>query len=163
MTRPPSHPFRKRITPYLPSDLAQRLAAYCATARITESAAVEAAVRQYLDATGDRTLLMHRMDRLGRAQERAYRDQELLTETFVIFVKLWLGYVPNIPKEVRREALVAVEGRFKQFLDLVGQRMSKVQRFVDQLPHEPVADPHELAALAEAPALPNPRGSGENG
>jgi hypothetical protein len=163
MTRTPSRPFRKRITPYLPSDLAQRLEGHCATARVTESAAVEAAVRQYLDGTGDKTLLMQRMDRLGRAQERARRNQELHTESFVVFVKLWLGYVPNVPKESRKEALVAVDGRFKQFLDLVGHRMSKIQRFADQLAHEPVADPRELATMAETPAQTDPRGSGENG
>ena len=101
MTRTPSRRFRKRITPYLPSDLAQRLAGHCATARITESAAVEAAVRQYLDATGDRTLLMHRMDRLGRAVERSYREQELLTEAFTVFIKLWLNYLPSVSQEAR--------------------------------------------------------------
>ena len=160
MTRTPNHRFRKRITPYLPSDLAQRLAGHCAAARITESAAVEAAGRQYLDATGDRILLMHRMDRLGRAQERSYREQELHTEAFTVFIKLWLNYLPSVSQEARNStALVPSEGRFKRFLELLKLRVSKSERLAHLVAHEPVADAEELAAIAETASQNDPRGS----
>ena len=160
MTRTASRPIRKRITPYLPLDLAQRLAGHCATARITESSAVEAAVRQYLDGTGDKTFLMHRMDRLGRAQERSHREQELHTEAFTVFIKLWLNYLPSLSQEARSStALVPSEGRFRRFLELLKQRVSKSERLAHLVAQEPVADAGELAVIAEAASQPRQEGT----
>ena len=148
MTRPSTRSSRKRITPYLSSELAQRLAKHCAAADVTESAAVEAAVRQYLDETSDKILVMRRLDRLGRAQERLHRDQEIQAEAFAVFIKIWLAYLPSMASDARKAALASAEGRFRQFLDAVGQRLSKPERLGDLLPHEVLADDQELAAIA---------------
>ena len=160
---PPRRSSRKRITPYLPSDLAHRLAGHCATARVTESAAVEAAVRQYLDDTSDKVLIMRRLDRLGRALERAERDRELHTEAFAIFVKLWLAYAPTVSEDARKAALVAADARFRQFMEYLAQRLSKAERFGDLLPHEALADVHELSAVAKGPPQGEPRGNPQDG
>lgn len=162
MTRNPNRSARKRITPYVPADLAQRLAGHCATARMTESAAVEAAVRQYLDDTSDKTLIMRRLDRLGRALERSQRDQQLHTEGFVVFVKLWLAHVPNVAPEARKDALVAADGRFRRFVELLKQRVSKSERLAQLVAYELVADGQDLAAAIEQARSTNVRGGGES-
>ena len=41
---------RTRIHPYVVPEIAHRLAAYCGAKGVTESATVEAAIEQYLDA-----------------------------------------------------------------------------------------------------------------
>ena len=142
---------RKRITPYLPAGLADRLAAYCATADITESAAVEAAVGQYLDDTSHKTLVQRRLDRLGHAIERLQRDQEIHAEAFVIFVKLWLAYVPAISSEAREAARRAADGRFQEFLGRLKKRVSAIERLRHLIADEPIADHQQLFANAAEP------------
>jgi hypothetical protein len=156
MTRTRRRAARKRITPYLPADLAQRLATHCAAQGITESGAVETAVRLYLDDTSDKTLVLRSLDRFGRALDRVLRDGELHTEAFVVFIKLWLGYLPNVSAEARRDALAAADGRYKRFVELLQQRISRRERLAQVFPHEPVADPRELATTAQTPALADP-------
>ncbi|HLZ07515.1 MAG TPA: hypothetical protein VKT80_02935, partial [Chloroflexota bacterium] len=58
---------RVRIHPYVEATLAGRLAAYSAATGIASSTVVQAALRQYLDATSDTALMLRRLDRLGRA------------------------------------------------------------------------------------------------
>jgi hypothetical protein len=52
---------------------------------------------------------MRRLDRLGRALERTQRDEELQTEAFAVFVKIWFAYIPTIPQDSRKAALASAE------------------------------------------------------
>lgn len=142
---------RKRITPYLPADVADRLAGHCAAANVTESAAVEEAVRQYLDDTSHKTLVQRRLDRLGHAVERLQRDQEIHAEAFVIFIKLWLAYVPAISSEARDAARRAADGRFQEFLGRLKKRVSAIERLRHLIADEPIADHQQLSAIAAEP------------
>ena len=64
---------RVRLLPYVPAELAERVVSVCASSGVTESAVVEGALRQYLDGTSDKALLLRRLDRLGRAVEQRPR------------------------------------------------------------------------------------------
>jgi hypothetical protein len=141
---------RARLVPRVPAELAQRLAEVCASTNATESAVVEAALRQHLDGTSDRTLLFRRLDRIGRAVERIHRDLELLSEAFGVFVQLWFAHTPSVDEGEKKSARRDAESRYKQFLEHVTWRFSGGRRFLDDLPRESIADDAELIALTRS-------------
>ena len=61
----------------------------CSHGNQRKSALVKSALEQYLRGTADATLVMRLLDRLGRAGVRTQRDLELLSEAFVVYVRLW--------------------------------------------------------------------------
>jgi hypothetical protein len=147
---------RDRITPYVEATIAQRLAAFCGAAGVTESAAVEAALRHYLDKSGDTTLLLRRLDRLGRAQERTQRDLELLSEAFAVWTKLWFAHTPVIHDDGKHAARMTAEKRYRQFTEHLAQQFFGGKRFLDDLPQEVLADRAELTAQTQKPDSASP-------
>ena len=93
---------RVRLQPYVDGALAERLDQFCAATDVTVSAVVVAAIRQYLDGTSDATLVLRRLDRLGRALARNHRDVELLSEAFAVFVRVWFAHTPVIPESGKK-------------------------------------------------------------
>jgi hypothetical protein len=138
---------RVRLLPYVPEELAERVANVCSASGVTESAFVEGALRQYLDGTGDKALLLRRLDRLGRAVARDHRDLELLSEAFAVFVRTWFAHAPRIREDAKREARDLAENRYKQFVQHVVHEFSGGRRFLDDLPRELVASDAELDAI----------------
>ena len=132
-----------RLLPWVEASLAKRLAAYSAATGISASAVVRVALRQYLDQTSDATLLMRRLDRLGRAGARMHRDLEILSEAFALWTKLWFAHTPNVPEDAKPFARASAESRYRQFVDYLGRASSgrfvrgstsfenKVKNFVD--------------------------------
>jgi hypothetical protein len=152
MTKLPRHE-RVRLHPYVDRELAKRLAEYRAASGIASSAVIQAALRQYLDRTSDTALILRRLDRLGRADARAHRDLELLSEAFAVWVKVWFAHTPGVSDEAKESARRTAESRFAQFVEHVVERFTGGHRFLDDLPREVLADEVELANLAAgAPA-----------
>jgi len=141
---------RVRLLPYVEGVLAERLAQFCAASDVTVSAAVVAALRQYLDGTSDAMLVLRRLDRLGRAMARNQRDVELLSEAFAVFVRVWFAHTPSIPEDGKKSARASAESRYRQFVEHVAEQFSGGRRFVDDLPRESVGDDGELVAIAAA-------------
>jgi hypothetical protein len=104
----------------------------------------EAALGQYMDGTNDMTLVMRRIDRLGRALERTNRNIDLLSVAFGAFVHLWLGHAPSIPEDRLSAARAKAEGAYRKFLELVAAQFSEGRRFIDDLPKEAIANEAEL-------------------
>ncbi len=145
---------RPRLQAYVDPAMAARVKAFCAASAVTESAAVEAALRQYLDRTADATLLLRRFDWLERAAARAQRDVEIFTEAFATFVKLWFAHTPTIPEDATKAARATGQSRYKKFVEHLSAQLSQGARFVDDLPHEKVADDSELATAAATATAP---------
>jgi predicted DNA-binding protein len=150
---------RVRLHPYVEPAVAKRLAAYSAATGIPSSTVVQAALGQYLDRTSDTTLILRRLDRLGRADERMQRDLELLSEAFVVWVRVWFSHAPRITDDAKEFARRTGESRFTQFMEHVAEQFMGGHRFIDDLPREVVADDAELAHLAtrvQSPESANP-------
>src|ERR1700730_9902327 len=92
---------RVRLLPYVPEELATRVAHVSSSSGVTESAIVEGALREYLDGTGDKALLLRRLDRLDRSVARDHRDLELLSEAFAVFVRMWFAHTPRVREEAK--------------------------------------------------------------
>jgi hypothetical protein len=149
---------RTRIQPYIDIGLAKQLEMYCGAAGITESAAVQAALRQYLDRTSDATLILQGLARLGRAEERTKRDVEILSEAFGTWVEIWFAHTPHIDEELKSLARRSAARRYAQFVEHVSRRFSGGHRFIDTLPQEPIADEAELTRLAAGSDTTRPAG-----
>jgi hypothetical protein len=145
---------RTRLHPYVDTPVAERFARYAARHGLTESAAVQAAMCQFLDGTTDAALVMRRLDRLGRAKERGQRDLEVLSLAFTLWMKLWFAHTPNVAEDARPFAKASAEVRYRKFLDDVAQQYSGGRRFIDDLPQEIIADSSELMGLAAGADLP---------
>jgi hypothetical protein len=146
---------RVRLQPYVDAPLAQQLAAYSAATGKTTSFVVQAALRQYLDRTDDRMLLLGRLNRLGRAWDRTQRDLEIHVEAFAVYVKLWFAHTPNIPDDGKDYARRTAESRFAQYEQYVVEQFQGGRRFVDDLPREVIADEAELSRMAnDVPGAP---------
>jgi|HubBroStandDraft_5_1064220.scaffolds.fasta_scaffold139766_2 hypothetical protein len=137
-----------RVWTHLSATLRDRLSSYCAASRIPERAVFEAALEQYISGTSDLTLVLRRLDRLGRAVDRMHRDVELLSAAFSVFVRLWFAHTPSLRDELKPGARSDAESRYRQFMDYVAQEFTGGRRFLDDLPRESIADDAELAAVA---------------
>jgi len=146
---------RVRLHPYVDRQLAKRLAEYSAASGIASNAVVQAALRQYLDRTGDTALILRRLDRLGRADARAHRDLELLSDAFGVWVEVWFEHMPRISDHAKESARWTAESRFAHFIEHVVERFTGGHRFLDDLPREGLADEVELAQLTRQGPAPS--------
>jgi predicted transcriptional regulator len=129
--------------------LADRVDRFCTAMGLSESALVKSALGQYLDETKDATLLLRRLDRLGRAEARTQRDLEVLSQAFGVFVRLWLAHTPTVVAEAKPGARVNAENRYGRFAQHVADQFSAGRRFLDDLPRELVADDAELDVIVD--------------
>jgi hypothetical protein len=141
--------FRKRVRvqAYVEPELARRLVQRRMTMGAPESGIVRSSLVQYLDGSSDMDLLLRRLDRLGRADKRLQRDLELLSESFGAFLRTWFAHTPALPDDANGFARATAERRYRQLIEHVGQRFSGGRRFLDDLPHESIADAAELDAV----------------
>ena len=151
-----------RLHARVSTQISTLLRQHCASHRVCARAVVEAAIRDYVSGVSDPELLMRRLDRLGRAQDRVQRDIDLMMETFAIFVKLWFAHTPAVAQESKRAAQSAAETRYRQFIEYVGQQFAGGHRFIQDLPHEVLADPGELSTVAGEQVVVTPDPNGEH-
>jgi hypothetical protein len=137
-----------RLQSYVEPTVAERVDKFCAATGLSESALIKSSVCKHLDGISDATLLLRRLDRIGRAIERGHRDHAFHSEAFAVFVRLWLAHTPSLPEDAKRAARMNAESRYKQFVEHVVEQFSGSRRFLDDLPKEPVADETELDAIA---------------
>jgi hypothetical protein len=150
----PAYPKRRaggimtiRVRPYLPAELARRMAQRCVVDRITISAAVTAAVEQWVDDTSDRMLILRRLDRLGRAIERIHRDTEFHSKAFSVFMHTWLVHTRSVAPQDRAAALESAKKRYRDIVNQVVDEFSDGSRFIDDLPKEALTNDAELDAI----------------
>jgi hypothetical protein len=141
--------FRKRVRvqSYVEPELARRIVDRVETTGATESGMVRSSLLQYLDGQSDATLVLRRLDRLGRALTRLHRDMEFHSEAFSVFVHSWFAHTPPVPEDRRKTALTLAEARYQQYMDDVVRRFAGGRRFLDDLPQESVANDTELDAI----------------
>src|SRR5271155_1472808 len=121
---------RVRLHPYVEEALAKRLSTYCAATGIASSSVIEAALRQYLDETSDKTLILRLLGRLARAQVRTQRDLEFLSEAFSVWVRIWFAHTPRI-EDGTELARRTAESRYARFVEQIAERFSGGERFLD--------------------------------
>jgi hypothetical protein len=111
---------RHRIQPYLSHELYQHLRRYCGKAVCTETAVVEAALKEYFARdTKDGARIIRRLDRMLRASGRQQRDLDVLGQMFALFVQLWLAQTPRVAESQKKAAEQSSYERYKLFVERV--------------------------------------------
>jgi hypothetical protein len=153
--------FRKRVRvqTYVDQEVAEQIGRRVQMMGTTESGIVRSSIREFLDETSDKTLILRRLDRLGHGVERLHRDVEFLSEALGVFVQAWFSHTAPLPPERERAARASGEARYRQFMDIVVQRFTGGARFLDDLPKEVLAHDEELDAVRTS--KPPIKGKGE--
>ena len=107
--------------------------AYRARRRVSESAVIEAALREYLDQSSDAALVMRRLDRMARRIARLGRETELLAEFVSVWTRIWFAHTPPLPDSARSAAQMSAAKRYEQMIDFLSKHLSGPKRLVTDL------------------------------
>jgi len=124
---------RRQIKVRVDPELGAHVKRYCAAHNLTETALIQAAVKEYLSNTSPYESLMRRLDRVSQQLEQSKHSALTLAEAFAAFVRLWLAHTPEVPSRdaahVWREALP----RYRRFVDHVAKRLQADDAFFLEL------------------------------
>jgi len=129
---------KESLQTYLTRELKNRLKDHvsCGKGR-TQSSVIEAALTAYFDDATDSDVLYRRLDRLSRTLNKLSRDQDLLNESFAVFVQLWFAHTPRLPESERDGAQRYAASRFAQFVEHVAGQFAEGHRFAEDLATTP--------------------------
>src|SRR5438309_1230371 len=130
---------RDRMNVYFPPELLEQVSDLADRKKLSRSAIVEAAVATFLSPDGaDRreAAFTRRLDRLSRQMQRLERDVGLTAETLALFIRFWLTITPPLPNDAQAAAQLKGRERFEGFVEALGRRLQKGQRFLREIPHD---------------------------
>ena len=119
------------IRTYLEPDIAREVARIARAQGRSESSFIASAVRATL-ARGSEAVLRaaaetqtRRLNRMEARLDALHRDQALLKECLLLFVRVWLEHNPPLDEEIADSAAASAEARFERFLDLAAQTFAR--------------------------------------
>ncbi|OPF92469.1 hypothetical protein I8G32_04265 [Rhodopseudomonas palustris] len=129
-------PTKTRMNVYFEPALLKQVEVLALRRNVSKSAVIEAAVASFLSEDAAERLeavLARRMDRLGRQIDIIDEDIAILGETVSLFIRFWLTITPPLPDSA--QALARVKGleRFEGFVQALGRRLAKGDRFIKEL------------------------------
>ncbi len=125
-----------RLNCYFDAALLKRLDELTARKGLSKSTIVEAALASFLspDATDQReAAITRRLDKMTRAIERLERDVSIGNEAQALYVRAWLTATPPLPEGAQAAAQAKAKERYEIFVDAVGRRLAKGQRFAKEI------------------------------
>lgn len=140
-----------RIQPYVTREVHDRLGAYCARRRLTESAVVDRALREHLDGLGDLTLLYRRLTSINKSLHKIDRTVSIVGELINQFLKAWLRNTPPLPEADNRGNERPARDRYKLLMDRLTAAVTSGGSFFDALPEDdldPEGERPESVAVA---------------
>jgi hypothetical protein len=115
----------RAIRTYLEPSLAKEVANVASAKGRSESAIVAEAVRAHFSADGGEAALTleesvrRQIDRLEARFEKLMRNQAMLCESMLLYIRVWLEHNPPIEDATEAEAAASAAQRFERFLDLL--------------------------------------------
>ena len=107
---------RLRIQPYVSPEVRRKLGAYSAVQGVTESAVVDAALREYLEGDGvDEALVVRRLDGVAQAVANVQNELDVLAWGFARFVRFSF----LVARAPTAEAIKQMEALYGSFLTQV--------------------------------------------
>lgn len=125
-----------RLNCYFDAALLKRLDELAARRGLSKSTIVEAALASFLspDAADQReAAITRRLDKMTRAIERLERDVSVGNEAQALFIRAWLTATPPLPREVQAAAQAKAKERYEAFVEALGRRLAKGQRFAKEV------------------------------
>ena len=130
---------RSRMNVYFPPEMLKQIADLADRKGLSRSAVVEAAVASFLSPDGSDRMeaaFTRRLDRLTRQVQRLERDVGISAETLALFIRLWLTITPPLPEDAQSSAQIKGRERFEGFVETLGRRLQKGQRFLREIPDD---------------------------
>ncbi len=119
---------------FLDTELADEITRRAKAQGRSESSLIADAVRLLLSAGSElpkRAEAMTEKRQLNRIETRLdtlFRDQAMMREVLLVFVRIWLEHNPPLDEESADSAALSAEGRFSGFLNLVAQEYARSNR-----------------------------------
>jgi hypothetical protein len=121
-----------KLTVYISRAVAEQLDLACKDRTKNKSKLTETALGHLLNpGQGHETAIPRRLDRLSRDISLNNRHQQIVIESFGLFIRYYLTVSPPIPPAEQQAAQALGQKRFEQFVVQLGRRL---------------AGPHSLAA-----------------
>jgi hypothetical protein len=136
----------------LDGDLDAAVRRYCAAHNVTQTALVQAALRDYISHASPYEALMKRLDRVSRQLDGQRSMLHLIAEALGGYVFLWLGHTPEVHPENREEARRGAQARYRKWADHVAQRLTGADSFFLQFARLPAVDGVAACGAASEPA-----------
>jgi hypothetical protein len=87
------------------------------------------------------------MDRLGRQIDCMDQDLAILGETVSLFIRFWLTITPPLPESAQASARAKGLERFEGFVQALGRRLARGDRFIKEVSRDIPAAPATDADL----------------
>jgi hypothetical protein len=139
-------PVRSQLKVRLDDELDAAVRRYCGSHNITQTALVQAALKEYMGDASPHAALMQRLDRMSRQLENQRRMLHLVAEALGAYVRLWLGHTPEVHPENRETARRDSQARYRKWADHVAQRLTGADSFFLHFSSAAFADDAELEA-----------------
>jgi hypothetical protein len=120
-----------RLVSYVPEFLIVETKRIAKMRRLTSSTIVETALKMVVNQSESDAVIDRRLNRLQRQYERIHKDQQILIETLVQFVKVNLALTPVISEEQTAEAERNGAERLKRFVEMVRCAYGEDKPFAD--------------------------------
>lgn len=115
----------RRHNLYLSRNMSQHLARAAASPGVSQSAVVEAALKQFFDpAQAPQAVLVRRLDHQGRTLERQLHHIDLLLEALALFVQSYFNAVPPLAPAALDAQKALGAKRFEAFITELGRRIA---------------------------------------
>ncbi|MEQ1619484.1 MAG: hypothetical protein ABL883_14210 [Terricaulis sp.] len=140
------------VKAYVEPDLARDIARVARAQGRSESSVIAEAIRTRFaafaagPASAGRDTDRRQLGRLEARVDKILRDQAMMKECVLLFVRIWLEHNPPIPEDLADSAAASAEARFSRFLDLLMKGLT---------PGRSIAE--------EVFGAPNSNGAAENG
>ena len=125
-----------RLNCYFDAVLLKRLDDLATRRGLSKSTIVEAALASFLSpdsADQVEAAITRRLDKMTRAIERLERDVSIGNEAQALFIRAWLTATPPLPGEAQAAAQAKAKERYEAFVEALGRRLAKGQRFAKEV------------------------------
>ena len=118
------------IKTYLEPELAREVTRQARAQGRSESSIIADAVRLRLAAQSEgatqaaKETQRRQLNRLELRMEKILRDQAMMKECLLLFVRVWLEYNPPLDEEIADSAAASAAARFERFLDILLKNLS---------------------------------------
>lgn len=145
------------IRTYLEADLAREVGRIARAQGRSESSLIAEAVRTRFAADSPRMIKAaeetqrRQLNRIETRMDKIMRDQAMIREGLLVFVRVWLEHNPPVDDLAAEELAASAAARFERFLDLVAVGLQRGQSIANGAFAERSADEGQRA-VAEASA-----------
>lgn len=154
---PTKRPPHSRLQTYIPGDVHEQVALYCARRGWHESTFFETASLQLMDGTGDKALLFRRIESTKRSIRRLDQKVDAVIQMLNCFVHLWMQRNPPLPAgDIKTGSERQAKADHQRYVAQIVQDLGSGPSFFDQfLNEEPVDDEDKKPLRASAPRPSN--------